>query len=136
MDPAVGDLITDSFELAAQRCDDLTPLVYERLFREHPAMQPLFVLDTDNSVRGSMLEWAIRAILDIAGAGDFGRNLIQSEAVNHSRNGVDPGDFPLFFQTLARTMRDVLAADWTPAIDAAWRQLLRELDAAVATAGS
>ena len=33
---ASTNLIQHSFELAAARCEDLTPLVYRRLFREHP----------------------------------------------------------------------------------------------------
>jgi hemoglobin-like flavoprotein len=34
--------IQHSFELAASRCEDLTPLVYHRLFREHPEAEPMF----------------------------------------------------------------------------------------------
>jgi hypothetical protein len=34
--------IERSFELAAERCDDLTPLVYARLFREHPKRRRCF----------------------------------------------------------------------------------------------
>jgi hypothetical protein len=33
---APANPIQHSFELAAERCEDLTPLVYDRLFREHP----------------------------------------------------------------------------------------------------
>ena len=35
-------LIQHSFELAAARCEDLTPLVYRRLFREHPEAKSMF----------------------------------------------------------------------------------------------
>ncbi|TIH44719.1 globin, partial [Klebsiella pneumoniae] len=34
--------IERSFELAAAACDDLTPLVYRRLFRDHPEAQAMF----------------------------------------------------------------------------------------------
>jgi hypothetical protein len=34
--------IQHSFELAASRCGDLTPLVYRRLFREHPEAESMF----------------------------------------------------------------------------------------------
>jgi hypothetical protein len=34
--------IQQSFELAAERCDDLTPLVYRRLFRQHPEAEAMF----------------------------------------------------------------------------------------------
>jgi len=33
---ASSNPIERSFEIAAERCADLTPLVYERLHREHP----------------------------------------------------------------------------------------------------
>jgi hemoglobin-like flavoprotein len=36
------DLIHRSFELAAERCEDLTPLVYQRLFQEHPETEAMF----------------------------------------------------------------------------------------------
>ena len=39
---ASANLIEQSFELAAARCDDLTPLVYRRLFRDHPEAEAMF----------------------------------------------------------------------------------------------
>ena len=39
---ASTNLIQHSFELAAARCEDLTPLVYRRLFREHPEAKSMF----------------------------------------------------------------------------------------------
>ena len=128
----MGAAITLTFELAADRCEDLTPLVYERLFRAHPEMQQLFVLDSDDALKGSMLSWCIRAILDFVGERSFGPNLIETEAVNHVRNSVAARDFTIFFHTLADTMRDVLGNDWTPQMSAAWAELLTDLEATVA----
>jgi hemoglobin-like flavoprotein len=127
----MGDAVTLSFELAANRCEDLTSLVYERLFREHPEMEPLFLLDGDGAVRGSMLSWSIRAILDFVGERDFGHNMIQAEAINHVRNGVAASDFPIFFRALASTIREIVGSDWTLEMDTAWRELLIALDATV-----
>jgi hemoglobin-like flavoprotein len=39
---ASTNLIQHSFELAAASCEDLTPLVYRRLFREHPEASLMF----------------------------------------------------------------------------------------------
>lgn len=136
MDATTSDLVTHSFELAAARCDDLTPLVYDRLFREQPQMRQLFVLDRDNAVKGSMLEWTINCILDLVDARAFGRNFIRAEASNHVRNGVAASDFPIFFRALADTLAELLDADWSPAMEAAWRDLLAELDAMVAAVPS
>lgn len=56
-----------SFELAASRCADLTPLVCQRLFDEHPETQAMFRSDGSDLVKGSMLALTIEAILDFAG---------------------------------------------------------------------
>jgi hemoglobin-like flavoprotein len=49
------NLIHRSFELAAERCEDPTPLVYERLFREHPEAKSMFGSKGSDLVKGSML---------------------------------------------------------------------------------
>ena len=61
------NLIHRSFELAAERCEDLTPLVYRRLFREHPETQAMFRSEGSEFVRGSMLALTIDSMLDFAG---------------------------------------------------------------------
>jgi len=61
------NLIQHSFDLAAERCKDLTPLVYRRLFREHPEAEAMFRNEASDLVKGSMLELTIDAILDFAG---------------------------------------------------------------------
>ena len=47
--------IQQSFELAAARCADLAPLVYQRLFEEHPETQTMFRSQGTELVKGSML---------------------------------------------------------------------------------
>jgi hemoglobin-like flavoprotein len=64
---ASTNLIQHSFELAAARCEDLTPLVYRRLFREHPEAKTMFRSEGNELVKGSMLALTIDAILDFAG---------------------------------------------------------------------
>jgi hemoglobin-like flavoprotein len=64
---APTNLIQRSFELAAERCEDLTPLVYRRLFREHPETEAMFRTEGSELVKGSMLALTIDAILDFAG---------------------------------------------------------------------
>ena len=64
---ASTNLIQHSFEMAAARCEDLTPLVYRRLFREHPEAKTMFRSEGNELVKGSMLALTIDAILDFAG---------------------------------------------------------------------
>jgi len=123
-----ADRITESFELAAERCEDLTPLVYERLFADHPEMQPNFWRDTSGLIKGEMLARVIEAIFDFIDARRYAHHLIQCEVVTHAGYDVPPEVFATFFGTVAATMRDVLGEAWSPAIDGAWTRLLTDLD--------
>jgi hemoglobin-like flavoprotein len=122
------DLIETTLELAAERGGDLTPLVYRRLFADHPEMEALFIRDINNAVKGEMLARVFEAILDFAGERRYAAQLIQCEVVTHDGYGVPPEVFRVFFGTVVATLRQVLGADWTPQIDAAWVRLLADLD--------
>ena len=62
---ASSNPIERSFELAAGRCEDLTPLVYRRLFDAHPEARTMFRTEGSELVKGSMLALTIDAILDL-----------------------------------------------------------------------
>jgi hemoglobin-like flavoprotein len=51
---ASPNLIEHSFELAAEHCEDLTPLVYPRLFRDHPEAEIMFRSEGSELVKSSM----------------------------------------------------------------------------------
>ena len=121
-------LIIESLETAAERCPDLTPLVYERLFAEHPEMEALFIRDSDGSVRGEMLAGVFEAILDFLGPGFYAARLIQCEVVTHEGYGVPRDIFAVFFGTVARAIAQVNGANWTRAMQGAWDELLARLD--------
>lgn len=120
--------IVASLELVAERCSDITPLVYERLFAEHPQMKPLFWRDTTGAIKGEMLAKVFEIILDFVGENLFASNMIQCEVITHAGYDVPPDVFAVFFGIVAQTIRAQLGQDWTPEMDAAWDQLLRELD--------
>ena len=126
--------VTRSLEIAAERCSDLTPLVYARLFAAHPELETHFVLDTDKSVRGSMLSWVLTTILDYTEGGSIGRNLIESEAMNHAGYGVPPATFNLFFGFIRDTVAEVCGADWNESMAAAWQFVIAELQGIAAPA--
>jgi hemoglobin-like flavoprotein len=123
--------IQQSFELAAERCEDLTPLVYRRLFREHPETESMFRREEGDLVKGSMLALAVDAIMDFAGERKGSFRMIECEVVSHDAYGTPRKLFGAFFVVIAATMRELLGADWSPEIEAAWQRLLRELDAVV-----
>jgi hemoglobin-like flavoprotein len=125
------NLIHRSFELAAERCEDLTPLVYRRLFREHPETESMFRSEGSDLVKGSMLALTIDAILDFAGGRSGHFRMIECEVSSHDAYGTPRELFTAFFGVIAATLRELLDADWSPDIEAAWRTLLEEIEGVV-----
>lgn len=123
--------IERSFELAAAACDDLTPLVYRRLFRDHPEAQAMFRTEGSEPVKGSMLQLTIEAILDFAGERSGRFRLIESEVFSHDAYGTPRELFVAFFAVIADCLRDILGEQWSGDIDAAWHKLLRDIAAIV-----
>jgi hemoglobin-like flavoprotein len=128
---AATNLIQHSFELAAERCEDLTPLVYRRLFREHLEAEAMFRTEGSDLVKGSMLALTIDATLDFAGdrMGHF--RMIQCEVQSHDAYGTPRELFVAFFGVIAATLREILGAEWSPEIDGTWRNLLDEIEGVV-----
>ena len=123
--------IQHSFELAAERCEDLTPLVYRRLHAEHPETVTMFRTEGSELVKGSMLALTIDAILDFAGPRTGHFRMIECEISSHDAYGTPRELFIAFFGVIAGTLRELLGADWSPEIDTAWRQMLEEIEAMV-----
>jgi len=120
--------ILQSFELAAERCEDLTPLVYARLAREHPETNAMFRSQGSELVKGSMLELAIEAILDFAGERSGKFRMIECEVSSHDAYGTPRELFFAFFGIIAETLRELLGPDWSDEIGGAWRTMLNEIE--------
>ena len=129
---ASSNPIERSFEIAAERCEDLTPLVYRRLFDLHPEAQAMFRTEGSETVKGSMLALTIDAILDFAGERTGHFRIIAAEISSHDAYGTPRELFIAFFGIIAQTLREVIAADWSDEIDAAWRTLLGDIEGLVA----
>ena len=126
--------IERSFEIAAERCEDITPLVYRRLHAEYPETLTMFRTEGSEPVKGSMLALTIDAILDFVGPRTGHFRMIECEISSHDAYGTPRDLFIAFFGIIARTLQEVLGEDWSPEIDAAWRNLIGEMEALVAQA--
>ena len=124
--------IEHSLQLAAERCGDLTPLVYRRLFREYPEAEAMFRREASDLVKGSMLALSIDAILDLAGERTGNYRMIECEVSSHDAYGTPRELFGKFFSVIAATVREILGPDWSPEIEQAWRKLLDEIEAMIA----
>jgi len=129
---ALGNSIEGSFELAAERCDDLAPLVYRRLHAERPETLTMFRTEGSELVKGSMLAMTIEAILDFAGERRGKFRMIECEVMSHDAYGTPRELFVAFFGVILRTLQEILGSEWTAEMDQAWRELLREIETMVA----
>jgi hemoglobin-like flavoprotein len=123
--------IERSFELASERCEDLTPSVYRRLHAERPETLTMFRTEGSELVKGSMLAMTIEAILDFAGERSGKFRMIECEVTSHDAYGTPRELFVAFFGVIRDTLRDVLGSEWSPDIDEAWQRLLADIAALV-----
>src|SRR5215470_8375150 len=128
----IDNPIARSFELAAAACEDLTPLVYTRLEHEHPEIQTMFRTSGSDLVKGSMLAFAIEAILDLAGPRSGKFRMIECEVSSHDAYGTPRHLFFAFFGVIAATLRELLGSEWSDEIDRAWQKLLAEVQELIA----
>jgi len=126
MNPSANP-VEQSFELAASRCADLTPLVYQRLFRDHPEAEPMFRSGGSDLVRGSMLAMTIEAVLDFAGTRSGRFRMIACEVTSHDAYGTPRDLFFDFFRIIRDTLRDLIGSEWSPEIERAWDTLLGDI---------
>ena len=115
--------IERSFEIAASRCEDLTPLVFERLHREYPQTRAMFRTEGSGLVKGSMLALTIESILDLAGERRGKFRMIECELSSHDAYGTPRDLYLAFFGVIEATLRALAGADWTVEIDVAWKRL-------------
>jgi hemoglobin-like flavoprotein len=130
-----GNPVQQSFELAVTRCTDLTPLVYERVFRQHPEARAMFRAEGSDLVKGSMLAMAIEAILDFAGERQGHFRMIACEVLSHDAYGTPRELFFAFFGIIADTLRELLGEDWSDEMSAAWQALIADIESEIAGSG-
>ena len=93
----------------------------------------MFRTEGSELVKGSMLALTIDAILDFAGERTGHFRLIISEVSSHDAYGTPRELFVAFFAIIAQSLHEVIGADWSDEIDAAWRKLLGDIESLIDT---
>ncbi|MEO1028895.1 MAG: globin [Pseudomonadota bacterium] len=103
--------------------------IFDELFRLRPDYEPLFILDTDGSVRGSMLTSCFDCIIGLA-SGDKTRARLELDAAYLSQTGygLDNGEVNLVFDVIYKVIKGELNSSWTDQDDQAWKMLLMEFE--------
>ncbi len=123
-----SELVT-SLELASERMEDPNDAIYAHLFGKYPDLEPLFSMDTDGGVRGSMLQQAFDCLIDMTGDGALAAVLLSSERTNHESYDVPDDLFMSLFDAIRHIIKQTLSADWTPGMEADWANTLKRADA-------
>ena len=123
-----AQLIQTCLEQVSARVGDPYERIYARLFEQHPEFEPLFDLDTDGGVRAHMLSTSFECILGVAEGLETPAWLLEAARVQHEGYGLSPGDVQRFFVIIRDECRAILAAEWTPPMEAVWGRVLCELE--------
>ena len=124
-----GRVILETLELVADQHGDPTAAIYQRLFKMHPELEALFVMDRGGGVRASMVQQGFECIIDYVGPRLVAPQIIASSRIHHDGYGVPAARFDDFFVAMRDTFRDLLGHDWSPEMDKTWAGMLREFAA-------
>jgi hypothetical protein len=121
-------IITSTLETVSERCGDPQERIFARLYELDAKFEPLFVMDTDGGVRGSMLQTSLNCIIGVAeGQSETPRLLIEAARMIHDGYGLTEDEVDLMFVAMRDVFREIMAGDWTGQVDAEWTKLLAEL---------
>ena len=112
------ELLESSFKLVAPKADELADRFYDRLFREHPEVRPMFPEAMDEQKKHL-----------VAGLAMIVGNLRQPEklkqalselGLRHIDYGVKREQYPVVGQNLLATLADVAGDAWSDELEKAW----------------
>jgi hemoglobin-like flavoprotein len=104
--------IHESLELAAERVDDLVPLVYERFFALRPDASELFANDALG--RGRMFNETLTMILEYAQEVSYLEGIVEREAEDHRGYGATLSMYESYFEAVVQALQAALDESWLP----------------------
>lgn len=123
-------LIHESLELAAERVNDLVPLVYERFFALRPDASALFANDVLG--RGRMFNETLTMILECTREVGYLEGIVEREMVDHQGYGATLSMYASYFEAIVQAMQAACCDAWLPSHEESWRRQLRHLMSIVA----
>ena len=119
------DLISTTFEMAAEIGGDLAPAIYANYFARCPGSQAL-MSHIDYIVRGKMLEEVYRLLMLSDYSGEQG--YLNFEMKNHKlAYSVEAHMYGNLLAAILDTVRDAIGDQWQPSFEAAWQQRINDL---------
>lgn len=119
------DLISTTFEMAAEIGGDLAPAIYANYFARCPGSQAL-MSHIDDIVRGKMLEEVYRLLMLSDYTGEQG--YLNFEMKNHKlAYSVEAHMYGNLLAAILDTVRDAIGDQWQPSFETAWQQRINDL---------
>lgn len=123
------DAIEKSFAAIAPRAPELALRFYDRLFREHPEVAPLFT--SPMSEQRKKLLASLGAIVGGLRDPEQLRQYARALAIRHVAYGAARAHYPVVGQVLIKTLADMAGKSWTPQLEQAWTQAYQAIQAII-----
>ena len=126
---SVQDQIIASLEIAAEKCGDINPAVYERYFQKSPGSEELMI-QIDHLVRGKMMEEIMRLLMseDFSGEDEY---LTFEMKTHEEAYSVIKSMYGSLLHSVWEILKEGLGDEWTDAFEAAWDNRIQALELAI-----
>ena len=112
------ELLETSFKAVAPRADELAEVFYNRLFREHPQVRPMFPQDMTGQKKALIAALAM-VVENLRNPEKLGAAL-RDLAIRHIGYGVVREQYPVVGQTLLASLAEVAGPAWNDQLHQAW----------------
>ena len=124
----------DSFRTLSPRREAVVQSFYERLFKLHPEVQPMFAKADKTALRRKLL-LALITIVDSLEDSEQLNISLQGISETHTRHHVKREHYEIFSQILLATLAEFLPDTWTDTTALAWQDSLDHITNIIVTFG-
>ncbi len=115
------ELLESSFNAIAPKADELADKFYDRLFREHPAVKPLFA-GTDMASQKKQLVAMLALVVENLRKPEQLAEAVKALGIRHISYGAQREHYPVVGQNLLATLADVAGDLWNDELENAWAE--------------
>jgi len=115
-----------SFNLLAPRAEELVKTFYEELFKQHPAVIPMFKNTTSEEQQKKLLS-ALKLVINNIRKPDVLGDALKGLGGKHKAYGAEPAHYSAVATTLIGVMKNMAGDAWTTQINSAWEHALNTI---------
>ena len=112
------ELLESSFNLVAPKADELVSIFYDRLFREHPEVRPLFP-EVMNEQKKHLVA-ALAAVIQNLRNPEGLTQILSELGLRHVDYGVQREHYPIVGQTLLASLAEIAGEAWSDELEQEW----------------